>query len=525
MTSEKLLKDNGRHLIALQLDMFAHRIWLVAISGLTFFMLYFVVPLVVLMHTRNIQLIQQDKWIHTTLLNEALALYGTGAEWNSIAVFILAIMFAFSGFAFLYKMRSLDFYESEPFTRGQRYLMILANNMLIFLPVLVVSTVVGVFITLIFGGIRLIVYFEILLQMIRLAFLFFAVSGVATLAAVLSGNIVIAILLMGFLTFVELFVRLLFTGCAETYFTTINSTFDMFGFFGGITSPIIYDAVNFTGTSYAYSGTPTSVQLPVYLGMLPHLIVLVIIGAAAFAGGYFVYEFRKLEHTGRGLCYPFAESVVKIVIAILVGLSTGLVTDLVMETQFVNASFVFLLLVVLSVALTCTIGEIIFAKSLHAFKKRAWQIPACIAFCFVLLFCFKLDAFGYDKYVPKASEVESAALTCGQMYYDEGLSSDGPMGLFGESDLFFDYGSLLNRMELQGPQVEALCEIAKTAMKKQRQIATASRDYDYYTGGANYEVYDVSVLYRLKNGRKVTRHMAIPYEIDESLMNTVVDSA
>lgn len=520
MTSEKLLKDSGRNFIALQLDMLTHRIWLAALSGLTFFMLYFVVPLVVLLHTRSIQIIQQDKWLRTTLLNTALQLYGTDAQWNSFAVFILAVLFAFSGFAYLYKMRSLDFYESEPFTRWQRFLMISVNNMLIFLPVLAAATAVGMLVTLIFGGIRLVVYFEIALQMARLAILFFAVCGAATLAAVLSGNIVIAILMMGFLTFIELFVRLLFTACGESYFTTVNSTLSMMDFMGGITSPTVYDTMHLTGFSYAFNGTPTSMQLPLYAGMIPHLFVLVIMGAVAYAGAYFAYRYRKLEHTGRGLCYPFAESIVKVAIALMVGMYTGLITDIVMETQFVNFSFAFLLLVVLTVTLTCVIGEIIFAKSIHAFNKRIWQIPVCIAVCFVVLYIFKLDAFGYDRYVPAASEVASASLSNGDGYYTD----DGPTRVMGEHDLTFEYPSLLSRMELQGPQVEALCEIAKVGMQKQREIATAQKDYDYYMGNASYEVYDAFVLYRLKNGKKVTRHIAIPYDIDESLMNAVIDS-
>ncbi len=523
MTSEKLSKDNTRNPLALQIDMAKHRLWLIALSGLAFFMFYVLIPLIALVHSRNILILQENAFIRTELLNEALSLYGLDSEWLSLAVAALAVLFAMAGFSYLYRMNALDFYESEPFTRWERFLHICVNNLVIFTPLLIASTVIAMLFTLIFGGLRLIVYLEIAIEMVRLFVLFFAVSGMATLAAVLSGNLVIAVMLMGFLTFVELFIRLLFTACGETYFTTVNSTLGLFGGFGGLTSPLVMDIAHLSGKSYAYTYYPTSRQLGVYTtGVAPYLLAMALVGIVGFVAAYYAYKNRKLENTGRGLCYPFAESVVKIIIAVIVGVFAGILIDSMVDTVHKNFSLIFFFIVILAVVLTCTIGEVIFAKNIRMALKRAWQMPVCIVVSIVILYGFKLDVFGYDSYVPDPSQVESAAFSYGQIYYDTVTNETYYYDETG--DFSFDIGSSLTRMHLTGASLDALCEVAKIAMPAQRNFVIAISGYNEYMDTAEYNLYDVSVVYRLKNGKEVTRHMAVPQDIDEGLMNTIIGS-
>ncbi len=521
MTSEKLSRDNLAKYVSLQLDMVTHRIWLVALSALSFFLLYVLIPLIALVHTRNVLLMQENVYMKTEMLNRALSLYGIDAGWLPLFVAVLAVLFAFAGFSYLYRNNALDFYESQPFTRKTRFLMLLCNNLLIFTPILVISTGLGMVITLLTSGIRLIVYFEIILQAIRLFIVFFAVSGVASLAAVLSGNLVIAFMMMGFLTFIELFARILFSSCSDLYFTTVNTMFGQRGGWWGITSPFIYDLVNFTGKGYAYVYSPTSEQLAVYGKLIPCYLAMAVVGTAAFVAAYFAYKYRKHENTGRGLCYPFAESAVKIAIAVFVGVFAGMIVDISMESQYKNLSPIFLFVVVLFITLTCGIGEVIFAKSIHAVKKRAWQIPVCIAASFLILYSFKLDVFGYDAYVPNPVAVKSAALSFGQIFYDDNNEIQ-PLELSYTNNV--DSGNVLKRMELTGEEIDALCEVAKIAMPKRREVAIRERN-QYGMAAESYDIYDVSVVYRLTDGREVTRHMAIPYDIDEGLMNKIIGSA
>ena len=522
MTSEKLSKDNLKKLAALQTDMAKHRLWLIALSTLIFLLAYVLLPLILLVHERNLLLVQESHDLQYDLLNMALQMYGLDSA-LSYVVAPLAVLFALAGFAFLYRMNTLDFYESEPFTRLQRYMLICVNNLLIFTPILVVSTVIAMLFTLLFGGVRLLVYFEIVFQMMRLFLLFFSVNGIATLAAVLSGNLVIAVLLTTLFTLAELFIRLLFMACGETYFTTLNQTLNVFGYFGGFTSPLVFDTLHIYGNGYAFTMLPTSKQLVVYASVVPYLAIMGVIGLIGFTAAYFAYRNRKLENTGRGLCYPIAESVVKIVIAVVVGGFSGIIIDSTVGTVHKNVSPVFWLIVVLSVALTCGVGEVIFAKNIRAVKKRAWQIPVCVAICFVLLYSYKFDVYGYDSYVPNPSEVKSAALSHGQIYYDSAQDSGTSLP---DARTFGMQGmeSVLMRMQLTGDQVNALCEAAKSAMAKQRHYAIFASIYEGDISDQEYDFYDVSVVYRLKNGREVTRHMAIPHDIDSSLMDRIINT-
>lgn len=506
MISEPSSVNKRRSIIDLQQNMITHRIWVVALAGLLFFIFYVAIPLIAFVNTMANN---TDENMQVMLARDtASTFYGISALWLSIVVGVMAVIFSIQGFAWLYKTRSVDFYESAPFSRLQRYLMIAANNLLIFSALLIVATFVGVNLSFLFGGLTFGVFGDIVFEMFRLWVLFFAVSGIGTLAAVVSGTTVIAVLLMLYATLFEPGVNFILGLCRETYFTTVIIGLPTGGLHG-ITTPIFFDISHMMEVqAKAMQSKDKADVLLSYLFGLRWEALILLVGLAAYAIGYAAYRARKSEHAGKGICFSYAESVVKMSIAIMGGLYAAFAIDVISDTAhhiFPVLSIAFLIFIS---SIICLICEIIFAKNVKGALKRLWQLPICLGASLFILYAYKLDFFGYDRYVPAMSMIESAGFCYGE------ISSDGSIDEGCGSELF--------TMHLEDEQIQALRKIAKQGMRFRREnIKGGNLIYnpDYVQTG-----WDATVLYRLKDGREVKRLLLIPFDVDPKLMNVVVGS-
>ena len=112
------------------------------------------------------------------------------------------------------------------------------------------------------------------------------------------------------------------------------------------------------------------------------------------------------------------------------------------------------------------------------------------------------DLIGFDSYVPAADKVSSCAIL------DEDYDYNMWVGRGSIGD-----GYALNHMYIT--DVDSFVNLASIGMKEKKNYSLDS----YFSDG-----YDVSILYRMKDGRKIYRSIFIPYDIDEALMDNIISS-
>lgn len=200
-------------------------------------------------------------------------------------------------------------------------------------------------------------------------------------------------------------------------------------------------------------------------------------------------------------------TLVRIIVSVAAGLFAGVVIINLFNSPTSRTGTVFMLVGVVFVSALCSgVVEMIYDLDIWKFFGKFWEIAAAAVLAAGIFALFRYDLLGYDRYVPKAEEVESAAL---YVYNDS--SYYYPMDS-NPNDSVDDEQHVMEDMELT--DIPALLAITKPAMEAQRTMSTDT----------NVNGWSAEVCYRLKNGRKVYRSILIPYDTDAESLDKVVAS-
>ena len=247
-----------------------------------------------------------------------------------------------------------------------------------------------------------------------------------------------------------------------------------------------------------------------------------IIGGVFFGLAWFAFLKRPREAAGKGLCFSFVESFVKVTTAVCAGIFTGLLADAMLHATFTFSVIAFLE-VLCSVAVICLIAEWVYSLNVTAALHRGWQIPVCFLLSALWLGAFKSDAFGFDSYIPAEEDVESCAIFQKDEWYNYHYfdNDDGDYADFQESSE--DYFE--KRLIIEG--VDAVRQLAQVGMPAQKERGKRMAEWDYEENGENGpkdidKGWNTAVLYRMKSGAKVWRTIWIPNDIDEAMMDRII---
>lgn len=461
----------------------------------------------------------------------ARAMQRASGEWFSaslvlgiMSILFLAAVIGIQAFAYLYKTNSVDFYDSQPVSFRSRFFTNYLCGLVLFAVVFACGTVLEMAIVAAMGGGSLYLYLSVLERFVWFVALYAGTYSVAVLAAVLSGNVFIAFLLGCFLSGAEFLCRLVIFGCMNAYFTTIywRSDIPMFPQSLPLTHYIRHIGHYMNGSvevakfgDILHSNMAESVK-----GLLACVIIILVATALAYAA----YIRRPREAAGKGLCFSFVESVVKITLGICGGTLAGMIADSIFNTLY-HYSLVMCLIVAVVVALIGVVAEWVFNLNIAKSFRRGWQIPVCFAASCALLIIFKQDLVGYDKYLPASETVESCA------FY--------PMDNYGYSVMYKDADDIESQMMYDEnindylekylilTDVDAVEDIAEGGMALKREFDITATEYmDSYADMPKElrESWDAVVLYRLKSGKNVYRSIRIPYTADRKAMDAVLGS-
>ncbi len=406
-----------------------------------------------------------------------------------------AVLCAVEGFSWIFSRQKTDMYLSQPITAGRRFLMVYINGILIyFLPYLL-----ALFITVLViagAGAASAALFVNILFTLPAAFIYFlAVYDLVLIAMMISGRRGMAgfFILMSFLY--EAILRVVLNDYAVTYFSTYAYRNPMERFVTPVFSMI--ETVEKSTFSWgAGRVAPADVLEHLVRPMLPGVLFLLAEAVLFGAIAYYCYKKRPMEAVSQAVAFPAVKGPVKVLLILLSGL---IGSSCFCNIAGSDAFYVAVPGLLLGILFCQVVLEIVYESDLRAFMrhKRYFAAGAAVTVCTYLFFA--LDISGYDTWVPKPEQVESAAI---EIYFDNHYQFKN----VDEKDAITwseQYG--LETMELT--DVSGVLSLAGDGMGKDAQEQNEDTQLR------------CSVKYKLKNGKEKYRDFYIDYEKEKTVLD------
>ncbi len=425
-----------------------------------------------------------------------------------------AALLALSGFAWLYDRKKLDFYESQPVLRKDRFRDVYLNGMLLYLVPFVISAALSLLIIFAAGLGNKALIAEIVVSGARMAVFFAVVYAVSVLCTMLASNTIIAVVLIAFVLLFEVVLRASLSYYFNSYFATVMrspewSAFWLNPIYNHVYGGRIYTSAIQSGSSYIIRSVGLRPEL-FMSSVLPRDIVNILIGCAALVLSVAAYRIRRNETAGDALAFRFMRPLIKFPAAILAALVAGALMGAMFGfTRNGNDTMLIVFVLIVAAAVICGFCEAVFDFSARSALKNAWHIPVAAGAALLVFLLFRYDVFGYDSYLPDAEKVAGAGLIDYQSYREY---YDPASGWMSRDDYIEEY------MRLQ--DTEDVLELARIG----QQNLCGYREMDDFGAGARMDGWNAAVIWHLKNGRTVMRRVLIPYDIDAALMDRIVGS-
>lgn len=426
-------------------------------------------------------------------------------------VCILAVVLAMQGFAWLHNRREIDFFESQPVSRSQRFMAVYISSAVIFILSYAIALLIGLLAAFGMQSLSMELLLEALYTFLRCFILYLGMFSIAALAMMLTGNVIIALLANGFLLAYEFFMRFLLTGYSAALFPLVASedTFSYPKF-----SPICWYVAGmdkYPGTTVGtYEGTLSLIQLKKWIAAaasadIKAFLLAVVVTALAFCA----YRIRKNESAGTAVVFRPVRIVVKIMTAVLISLAAALLTIEILGGTRTRTFAAAILIMALAVVVTSGIMEIIYTYNFKAAFRHIPEMAAGILISLGIFGFYAMDPAGINRYVPKLSKLQSVAVYPRYNLVNDLMDADG-LSSQKETDWFAD------RMQLPNP--EAALELARSGMQYTMDHNLVRSDV-YDVNG-----YNMQIVYTLKNGKRISRVFSLPGDVNASLMDEIVGS-
>lgn len=407
-----------------------------------------------------------------------------------ILICAAAVLCGIQGYSYLFYRVKVDMYHSQPVSKPVRFFSIYYNGAAYFL----LPYLVNVLLALGVAG-----YYQLLDdELCRAALLsagfqmiaFLAVYHTVILAVMLTGNYLTCLLGIGTLLGIEWGCRAIFCNYCSLYFQTYSSKNA-----NGIKSPLFSVAIIFLQAlrnGRLYTGEVSCEWLWQQMGS--YMLRITLIGLFTLLLAYLAYYYRAEESAGHSLVFGWMRPMVKLVAVLFVSLSVGWIMSLMAgkNLQLTIGA------IVLGAVVTHCILQVIFEAHFKALLQGWWTLLAGTAAAFAVFACFHWDLTGYDTGIPRESSVESVAILFDAQLADQDYDE---RSYYKRHMFLTDYS-----------QIEKL----------------AAADFFHQDTGENlYEQQDINynnltVLYRMKNGKQKYRQYCIDMAAQKKLMQAIL---
>lgn len=313
----------------------------------------------------------------------------------SVVIGIAAVSAA-STLYYLHSRKQTDFYESIPIKRETLFKMAIQNSLIVFLIPLVVEEALEFVVAgrqILGGGV-----FAVGGAILWYLFIFAAAWLTMALAMIMTGNIIVGVLGFGvFATYFPIVIYNIFPLYAGSFFSTYSGD-TANSVYNSITNYLSPIWIGLRGISYVNEGIKREIT---FLAMLFVWCVVLYVLCQV------LYKRRPAESAGRAMAFPKANTVIKVLLVIPSALYSGFIFY-----SLGDADSVYWLVfgVVFGAIVVHALIECIYqfnVKAAFSHKKHLVFVMICSLF---IMGSFTADIFGYDRYVPDASKLESVTV-------------------------------------------------------------------------------------------------------------------
>lgn len=477
------------------------RIWVWVLSLLSYVLIY---PAYTAMRISKIG-IAMDNYIQDYGEAKAKILYGNAllkcmhstlgfCDLIAMMTAIIAVFSAIQGFSYLYSRKKIDFYHGLPIKRKKRFFIIWLNGILIFLIPYIIGLLVSIGIAAYNNGIDAAVLTEIVIAFGTTIIYYLGVYHLAILAVMLTGKVVITGLGFVVLCVYELLLKQAIATFQELFFHyTSYEYYDE----GPLLSPfqMYFNAFS----QYQREG---QIRASYLIGLVLFALVLGILS-------YFCYKRRPAEAAGRAMAFPVTQAFVKIPIVVLFAMLTGIVISASVGFDPKNSmsglgNVIFAMTV--AVILGCGIIQVIYEADIRGALHKKRHIVICGVLTTLVFLNYKYDLQRFDAYVPNPDKVQSIAFI--PECYD--MAAGNTNAYFDNNGNYISEYSYCNE-NMYIKDVSSVCDLARLSMQKYEAAGMPLSD-GWHTSTWSR----ASIVYRLKNGRDVSRTVMVDTSDEES---------
>ncbi len=450
---------------------------------------------------------QPESTIRIEKLNAVTKIMGF-EQIGFIIIIFTAVAFAFQGFSYVFDQRKIDFFLSQPTTRAERMRKNYFNAFSTFIVMYLGVEAIALLAATVMGAMNSVVLVSVLLETLRSIVLFFTIYNFTVLAILLSGSLPIATMVLFFLFGITCILGFEINAYKDSFFATYST----YGSYDQIVASPIYDRV------VMYDKLTELARYDdhnVFMDSIKKILALIwtreldilLSGIIANVLVVILSRFRRAEHAGKTVVFRSFRWLMKIASCVVVGLAAGFFVQVIYLNVW--SSKIYVLMFVVMVLATFVFGCILEAilegniRKLICGKAQTVLAVCIVAMVFVV---FRGDLLGYDSYIPKWDDIESCAI----------LQDDYSFELYRDyGNVFDDYAE--EYMHLT--DISGCISLARIGMEARKEEYKLEKEGKY-----NYRGDDTTILYRLKNGKKVYRNITIPYDTDEILLASIIDS-
>lgn len=429
---------------------------------------------------------------------------------NFLTVMIIscaALVLALTGFLYLHSKKQVDFYGCLPVRREEMFAVKYLDGILIMLSMYLVNLFLCVGVFRVMGGMAAGELFSVGLRALALHTMgFLMIYGLMSLAVLLTGNFFVAVL-----AGIVLFFYLPLFGVLDN---NMMSEFFETNAYGGIN---FFDKLIRHGSPFFQYNELLGVSNFSASAFIGPLLAAALLALTAFL----LYRFRPSEAAGKAMAFEWTMAPVKILIVTPITVAMGTMFWDIYKSLFWGAfGFLFGLLV------THCLIEMIYHFDFRKLLANPVHIAVCAVLALAWIGAYRYDVMGYDRYLPKESEFESASV-----YIPSLKDWNGDYGLpyqYGGKTVEWRYmdgdayvKANMRITDYDSVAVLAQAGISEAAVRKEERLKGNSQIYYYEeSDGAGGYWGNATVGFRLKNGKTVYRS----YYLDLSALQQTLET-
>lgn len=379
-------------------------LWALVLSGVGFF-LSLLLPTLMTMQNALEQRAQGLKelsqasvalnWQNS--MNNAASLLGGGNLFVKIVFIVLAVVCGVALFAYLHNRQKVDFYHSLPISRTRLF----ANNFLTGIVCTLLTYFIMLAITLAcvyaMGCGEAVRWGEIGGAVLCNLIIFLLVYALTVLTTIVCGNTIITLLLLVWVFFSPMLIRILQIGLFTNFYETYTSADAYYNLgLAAFLSPVFQyfgiDGLHFRGSSFVFGGTDGSSALGLLVG---YLIAAAVVTALAL----FLFRIRRSERAGTALAFTPTKLPIKVYMCLVMGVAFGWVFGM------IAGNFWFWPGLVIGTVLFHWIVEIIYAFDFRAIFAKPLHLLAILVVLFAGMLAMQFDVTGYDTWLPDREDI------------------------------------------------------------------------------------------------------------------------